>query len=97
MLPIEVVTVTTEQNHGYRGVLCIHCRQPIPLSDTAARTNRHLRGQEKSTDTVVQTFTLRCRVCHLEGLYMPLDVVDCDGIPKARHRCTSQIQNLATY
>ena len=77
--------MTTEPRQVYRGVLCIHCRQPIPLTDRAASVDRHFTRHVNSTDdNVVQTFTLRCRVCHLEGLYMALDVVDCDGAPKVR-------------
>ena len=70
-----------EAKQQYRGVLCLHCRQPIPLSSFAASKEcgfkeREASGCDESTvrSFTVSSFTLRCRVCEGEGLYTALDV-----------------------
>ena len=80
-----------ETKQQYRGVLCLHCRQPIPLSYFAASKECGFKEKEASRrdeSTVrsftVSSFTLRCRVCEGEGLYTALEVIDCDGTPKVR-------------
>jgi hypothetical protein len=80
-----------EAKQQYRGVLCLHCRQPIPLSSFAASKEcgfkeREASGCDESTvrSFTVSSFTLRCRVCEGEDLYTALDVIDCDGTPKLR-------------
>jgi hypothetical protein len=80
-----------EANQQYRGVLCLQCRQPIPLSIFAARKECGFEEQEASgrdeftvRSFSVRSFTLRCRVCDGEGLYTVLDVIDCDGTPRVR-------------
>jgi len=80
-----------EAKQQYRGVLCLHCHQPIPLSSFAASKECGFKEQEASgsdESTVrsftVSSFTLRCRVCEGEGLYTALDVVDCNGTPRIR-------------
>jgi hypothetical protein len=80
-----------EAKQQYRGVLCLHCRQPIPLSSLAASKECGFKEQEASgrdeftvRSFTVCSFTLRCRVCDGEGLYTALDVIDCDGTPRIR-------------
>jgi hypothetical protein len=80
-----------EAKRQYRGVLCLHCRQPIPLSSLAASKECGFKEQEASgrdeftvRSFTVCSFTLRCRVCDGEGLYTALDVIDCDGTPRIR-------------
>jgi hypothetical protein len=75
-----------EAKKQYRGVLCLHCHQPIPLSSSAVRNEAdaeedHTSDREGRT---TQSFTLRCRTCEGEGLYTGLDVVACDGTPRIR-------------
>ena len=70
----------------YRGVLCIHCHQPIPLSPSAElkqiKFKEHRSGD--TGDFSVFSITLRCRACHGEGVYTQSDVIDLDGSPKQR-------------
>jgi hypothetical protein len=76
-----------EAKKHYRGVLCQHCRQPIPLP--AAVTRR--QADSKATpavpegDTSPRVFTLRCRACQAEGLYTEAKFIDCEGTPRTRH------------
>jgi hypothetical protein len=75
-----------EAKQQYRGVRCRHCHQPIPLSSSAARKEKEFeeRGLSGLDEFAVRSFTLRCRVCHGEGFYTALDVIDCDGSPRIR-------------
>jgi hypothetical protein len=78
-----IAEATKEQ---YRGVLCIHCRQAIPLSPAMVRKEKELRESEPSeaTEHSSRSFNLRCRACHGEGTYTAIDIIDCDGAPRVR-------------
>jgi hypothetical protein len=81
-----------EVKEKYCGVLCRHCRQAIPLSQSAKRCetefeNQALNGRDEFT---ARSFTLRCRACDGEGLYTAVDVIDCDGTPRMRGSCASK-------
>jgi hypothetical protein len=75
-----------EAKQQYRGVLCIHCGQPISLSPSAElkqiKFKKH--GQSDMGNFSVFSITLRCRVCHGEGVYTHSDVIDLDGTPRTR-------------
>ena len=71
------------QPEKYRGVVCVSCRQPVPLSSKAAERDAKFREQEP-IDLVVPMFTLRCNTCERETLYVPWDVLDFVGAPKVR-------------
>ena len=70
----------------YRGVLCIHCRQAIPLSASQARKEKELRESEPNelTELRSSSFNLRCRACHGEATYTAADTIDCNGTPRVR-------------
>ena len=80
------VHMIAEVKMQYRGVICIHCHQPIPLSASAElkqlQFNEH--GPSDMGDFSVFSITLRCRVCHGEGIYTHSDVIDLDGTPRKR-------------
>jgi hypothetical protein len=72
-----------EAKQQYRGVLCLHCHQPIPLSSFAASKECGFKEKESSgrDEATVRSFTvssfmLRCRVCEGEGFYTALNVID---------------------
>ena len=71
----------------YRGVLCIHCRQPIPLSASQVRKEKEMRESEANEVMELRSssFNLRCRACHGEATYTPADTIDCDGTPRVRN------------
>jgi hypothetical protein len=75
-----------EAKQQYRGVLCIHCRQPIPLPTTVTRQPAATKDENSSNvdDAEPRVFTLRCRVCQEEGLYTESKFIDCEGTPRAR-------------
>jgi hypothetical protein len=67
----------------YRGVVCVSCREPIPLPAEAAQRYAKFREQEPH-DLAVPMFTLRCNACERDTLYSPRDIVDFEGVPKVR-------------
>jgi hypothetical protein len=75
-----------EAKQQHRGVLCRHCREPIPLSPSAALKEEECKepGLSALDEFALCSFTLRCRACHSEGLYTVLDVIDCNGTPRIR-------------
>lgn len=75
-----------EAKQQYRGVLCGHCHQPIPLSPSAELKQMKFREHEPIDmgDFSVFSITLRCRACHGEGVYTHSDVIDLDGTPRKR-------------
>jgi hypothetical protein len=75
-----------EVKQKYRGVLCRHCRQAIPLSPSAERRQSEFEDHAPggADDFAVRALTLRCRACNGEGLYTPVEVIDCDGTPRVR-------------
>ena len=82
-----------EAKQQYRGVLCLHCHQPIPLSSSAARNETAAEEEQKRDGDrrTTQSFTLRCRACEDEGLYTGLDVIACDGTPRIRKSHASKL------
>jgi hypothetical protein len=75
-----------EAKQQYRGVLCIHCRQPIPLPAAGSRPTTESEGGTlgKGHEDAPRVFTLRCRVCQGEGLYSESKFIDCEGAPRTR-------------
>lgn len=75
-----------ETKQQYRGVLCIHCRQPIPLLRSAELKELEFKehGPSDLGEFSVFSVTLRCSACYGEGVYMQSDVIDLDGPPKKR-------------
>jgi hypothetical protein len=75
-----------EAKQQYRGVLCVHCRQPIPLPTTGSRRAAAPEAENSGQrhDPGPPVFTLRCRVCQEEGLYTESKFIDCEGTPRMR-------------
>jgi hypothetical protein len=78
--------IAEAEKQQYRGVLCIHCRQPIPLSASQVRKEKELRESEPNelTELRSSSFNLRCRACHGEATYTTAETIDCDGTPRVR-------------
>jgi len=71
---------------SYRGVLCLSCRQPIPLPAIIVRMESAAKGTESTSlqEHQARVFSLRCRSCEREKPYRAIDIVDFEGEPKAR-------------
>jgi hypothetical protein len=62
----------------YRGVLCMSCRQPIPLPPIVSS----LEGSSKDSETGQRAFSLRCRACGWETPYRSAEIVEVEGAPR---------------
>jgi hypothetical protein len=72
----------------YRGVACLRCRSPIPVTskvsalyDEIQETESDMSGEPKPF-----SFTLRCRVCGEESVYTTSEIEEFEGAPKTRRR-----------
>ena len=73
-----------EAKQQYRGVLCGHCRQPIPLPSSAVSREKASKEPSGLDVFAARSFALRCRACQGERLYTALQVIDFDGTPRLR-------------
>jgi hypothetical protein len=76
------MTQDTEQR-SYRGVKCLYCRQPIPISPRVAVIEFELRDNETPLLTQIkcQMFRLRCMACGKEKPYIMEEIREFDGTP----------------
>ena len=75
--------MTAELRESYRGVICIHCHQPTPLTPDADYKHEKFEQQD-SDEFLIFSNPLRCRSCHGEAVYSPKDVREFDGLPRKR-------------
>ena len=73
---------------SYRGVICIHCRQPTPLTPAADHKAHKYERQEEDEFDILST-PLRCNWCHAEAIYAPKDVREFEGSPRKRRTCAT--------
>ncbi len=81
---------------SYRGVLCMSCRQPIPLPEIVIRLELHSEGRaaEHVHEVRGHVFSLRCRACDREKPYRSADIVEFEGAPRRRERTLRNPQSV---
>jgi hypothetical protein len=69
---------------SYRGVLCMSCRQPIPLPAIVIRMEVMPQSpdSEQPIEAEHRVFSLRCRSCGREKPYRSSDIVELEGLPR---------------
>ena len=77
-----------EAKQSYRGVICIHCHEPTPLTPSAeSKEQRHKDGAQLAQDEfAIFSNPLRCRACGKEAVYTAADVREFEGSPRKRAR-----------
>lgn len=81
-IPEARFEMTQDLKQSYRGVLCVSCKQPIPVPAIVVAMEAETNDEEQH----VRVFNLRCRACEKEQPYRSTDIVDFDGTPRMRRR-----------
>jgi len=67
----------------YRGVLCLHCSQPIAISAlVASREVEPAADEARLRGRKCQVFNLRCPSCGKEKPYKTVEIQEFSGTPK---------------
>jgi hypothetical protein len=74
------MTIETERP-TFRGVVCLHCKAPIPVPAIVGSLLAASEGEE-SSQRKSQVFNLRCPSCHKEKPYRTREIVDVEGTPE---------------
>jgi hypothetical protein len=72
----------------YLGVLCVCCRQPIPLPANRKEAAQHDPQSSSLISEDTRMFNLRCNLCEKENFYNMADVIEIEGSPRLRTRST---------
>ena len=71
------MTIETERP-TFRGVICLHCKAPVPVPDIVGSMHAAADGAEWSQRRS-QVFNLRCPSCHKEKPYRTKEILDFEG------------------
>ena len=66
---------------SYPGVLCARCMEPIPFPPRVISLQEEI---ENKPTTVQFGFTLRCRLCEYESVYLTSEIQKFEGEPRAQ-------------
>jgi len=68
---------------SYRGVSCLRCGEPIPVSAKVASLQDEIESRETNAP---HAFAARCKLCEYEDVYLISAVKNFDGVPRKRIR-----------
>jgi hypothetical protein len=74
------MTLETEPT-TFRGVVCLHCKAPIPVPAIVGSflvANDETEASQRKS----QVFNLRCSCCHKEKPYRTREIVEFEGTPE---------------
>lgn len=70
----------------FRGVVCLHCRAPIPVPNIVRMLLADESDGLDSPPQKSQVFNLRCPACHKEKPYRTVEIRDIEGTPEGTPR-----------
>jgi uncharacterized membrane protein len=73
---------TQTEQHIFRGVVCLHCKAPIPVPAVVGHTGEDLHDGAEFPQRNSQVFNLRCSVCHKEKPYWTQEIVNFERTPE---------------
>ena len=91
------LSMTEEQvQQSYRGVVCLHCKNPIPISPLVASIEAERPADETTPrrHQKCQVFHLRCAACGKEKPYKIDEIREFEGSPITE---SSRAQPASTY
>ncbi len=74
------MTMETER-HQFRGVVCLHCKAPIPVPAVVGHTKVASHDGPEVIQANSQVFNVRCPVCYKEKPYWTREILNFEGIP----------------
>lgn len=75
--------MTTEMERPtFRGVVCLHCKTPIPVPAIVSNLPASVIGDLESLQRKSQVFNVRCPHCLKEKPYRTREIVDFEGTPE---------------
>jgi hypothetical protein len=85
-----------KETQSYRGVVCLHCGQPIPISPLVASIEADLHAKETTPrrHQKCQVFNLRCATCGKEKPYKIGEILEFEGTPVT---ATARAMLASTY
>jgi hypothetical protein len=72
---------------SYRGVSCVRCGEPIPVSAKVVSLEDEIAQGETN---VLHAFVARCQICVSESVYEVADIQRFDGEPPRRRSRTAR-------
>jgi hypothetical protein len=75
------MTIETERP-TFRGVVCLHCKAPIPVPAIVASRQESSSEDMESSQRKSQVFNLRCPSCHKEKPYRTREILEFEGTPE---------------
>ncbi len=70
------------ESRSFRGVECLHCKNPIPVPAIVGGTDSVPQEGQESLLEHSSVFALRCPTCHKEKPYRTREIVDFEGTPE---------------
>jgi|HubBroStandDraft_6_1064221.scaffolds.fasta_scaffold635051_2 hypothetical protein len=67
----------------FRGVLCLHCKAPIPVPPIVGSLQSAGSEGTESSQRKSQVFNIRCPRCHKEKPYRTREIVEFEGTTEA--------------
>jgi hypothetical protein len=75
------MTLDTERQ-SFRGVVCLHCKAPIPVPAIVRNIQETLLKEAGASRENSSVFNVRCPSCHKEKPYRIREIVDFEGAPQ---------------